>query len=72
MSSVIGQTDPGATIMLGDMTDRLGIDVNESGYMIGWIMECYEKGLIKKDDVDGLDMTWGNAEATLAMLKKIC
>lgn len=71
MSSVIGQTDPGATIMLGDMTDRLGLDVNESGYMIGWIMECYEKGLLKKEDLDGLEMNWGNAEATLAMLTKI-
>jgi aldehyde:ferredoxin oxidoreductase len=71
MSSVIGQTDPGAAIMLGDTIDRLGMDVNEAGYMIGWIMECYEKGFLKKDDVDGLEMTWGNVEATLAMLKKI-
>ncbi len=71
MSSQIGQTDPGATVMLGDKTDRLGLDVNESGYMIGWIMECYEKGLLKKDDLDGLEMKWGDPEATLAMLKKI-
>ncbi len=71
MSSVIGQTDPGATVMLGDMTDKLGIDVNESGYMLGWIMECFEKGLMKKEDLDGLDMRWGNAEAALSMLKKI-
>lgn len=71
MSSVIGQTDPGATVMLGDTIDRLGLDVNESGYMIGWMMECYEKGILKKDDLDGLEMRWGDAEATLAMLKKI-
>jgi aldehyde:ferredoxin oxidoreductase len=71
MSSVIGQTDPGATIMLGDMTDRLGMDVNESGYMIGWLMECYERGLLKKSDFDGLEMSWGNVESVLAMLKKI-
>lgn len=71
MSSVIGQTDPGATVMLADTIDRLGLDVNESGYMIGWIMECNEKGLLKKADLDGLEMEWGNAEATLAMLKKI-
>jgi aldehyde:ferredoxin oxidoreductase len=71
MSAVIGQTDPGAAVMLGDMIDRLGLDVNESGYMIGWIMECYEKGLLTKEALDGLEMEWGNAEATLAMLKKI-
>jgi aldehyde:ferredoxin oxidoreductase len=71
MSSAIGQTDPGAAVMLGNTIDRLGIDINESGWLIGWLMECYEKGLLKKGDLDGIEMNWGNAEATLAMLKKI-
>jgi aldehyde:ferredoxin oxidoreductase len=47
------------------------MDINEAGYLIGWLMECYEKGIIKRSDLDGLDMSWGNAEATLRMLKKI-
>lgn len=71
MASVIGQTDPGAAVMLGNMVDWLGFDINESGYLIGWIMECYEKGYLKKEDLDGIEMNWGDAEATLAMLKKI-
>jgi aldehyde:ferredoxin oxidoreductase len=71
MSANIGNTDPGATVMLGNEIDRLGMDVNESSYMISWMMEIYEKGYLSKDDLDGLAMTWGNIEATLAMLKKI-
>jgi len=71
MSSVIGQEDPGAAIMLANQVDRLGMDINESGYLIGWIMECYEKGLLKQSDLDGMEMKWGDAEATLKMLKKI-
>lgn len=71
MSSQIGQTDPGATVMLSNMVDRLGLDVNESGWVIGWMMECYEKGYLKKDDLDGIEMKWGDTEATLNMLKKI-
>jgi aldehyde:ferredoxin oxidoreductase len=71
MSATIGNTDPGATIMLGYEVDRLGLEANESSYTIAWMMECYEKGLLSKDDLDGLEMTWGNVEATLAMLKKI-
>jgi aldehyde:ferredoxin oxidoreductase len=71
MGSVIGQTDPGATVMLGNQVDRLGMDINESGYLIGWLMECYQKGLLKKDDLDGIEMDWGNAEATREMLKII-
>ena len=71
MSAAIGNTDPGSTVMLGNETDRLGMDVNESSYTIAWMMECYEKGLLGKNAFDGLEMTWGNVEATLAMLKKI-
>jgi len=34
-------------------------------------MECYEKGILTKKDTDGLEMTWGNSEAIMAMLNKI-
>ena len=68
---VIGNTDPGAMVMLSNLTDRLGIDVNEAGWIIGWVMECYEKGLLTRKDLDGLEMSWGNVEGTKAMLEKI-
>ncbi len=68
---VIGNTDPGAMVMLTGITDRLGLDVNEAGWVIGWVMECYEKGLLARHDLDGLDMRWGNVEATRTLLGKI-
>jgi aldehyde:ferredoxin oxidoreductase len=34
-------------------------------------MECYEKGILRKEDTDGLEMTWGNGEAVMALLAKI-
>jgi aldehyde:ferredoxin oxidoreductase len=71
MGPVISQTDPGAAIMLSNVVDRLGININETGYLIGWIMECYEKGILKKKDLDGIEMRWGDPEATVKMLKKI-
>jgi aldehyde:ferredoxin oxidoreductase len=71
MGPVIGQADPGAAVMLGDQVDRLGMDINESGWVIGWLMECYQKGLFKKDDLDGIEMNWGDAEATREMLRRI-
>jgi aldehyde:ferredoxin oxidoreductase len=71
MSSVIGQLDPGTTVVLANLVDRLGMDVNESGWAIGWVMECYEKGLLSKDKLDGMEMNWGNTESTAAMLRKI-
>ena len=68
---VIGNTDPGAMVMLANVTDRLGLDVNEAGWTIGWVMECYEKGILSRQDLDGLDMRWGNVEAVREMLE-IC
>ena len=71
MGSMIGQTDPATTVVLCNQVDRLGMDINESGYVIAWLMECYEKGLLKKSDLDGLEMNWGNAVSVQEMLKKI-
>ena len=68
---VIGNTDPGATIMLNQFNDQMGMDLNEAGWTIGWAMECYEKGVFSKKDLDGLDLTWGNVEAAKEILKRI-
>lgn len=71
MGPVIDQKDPAAAVVLANLLDRLGLDCNETGYVIGWIMECYERGLLKKTDLDGIEMNWGAVEATRAMLTKI-
>ena len=68
---VIGNTDPGAAVMLNRFNDQMGMDLNEAGWVIGWVMECYEKGALKKKDLDGLEMTWGNVEAVKAILERI-
>jgi aldehyde:ferredoxin oxidoreductase len=67
----IGQTDVDAAIMLSKEVDRLGIETNEASWVIGFVMECYEKGLLAKKDTNGLEMTWGNAQATKSMLNMI-
>jgi len=68
---LISNKDPGAVVMLSDLTDRLGMDANEAGWVVAWVMECYEKGILTKSDLDGLDMTWGNVEAVRELLLKI-
>ncbi|MCK7479709.1 MAG: aldehyde ferredoxin oxidoreductase C-terminal domain-containing protein [Candidatus Moduliflexus flocculans] len=34
-------------------------------------MELYEKGILTKDDLGGLDLTWGNMDAVIALIKMI-
>lgn len=67
----IGLTDPGAVVMLSNEADRLGLDCNEGGWVVGWVMECYEKGLLSSKELDGLEINWGNARATLSLLRNI-
>ena len=67
----IGNTDLGAVVVLTREVDRLGMDCNEASWTIGWVMECFEKGVFSKTDLDGLNMVWGNVEAVRALLGKI-
>ena len=48
-----------------------GVDAIGTGIIIGFGMECYEKGLITKDDTGGLELEFGNGEAMVEMVKKI-
>jgi aldehyde:ferredoxin oxidoreductase len=34
-------------------------------------MECYEKGILTREELGGLDMRWGNVEAVRALMHKI-
>jgi len=70
-SGLVGIDDVTTTVVLASEVDRLGMDANESGWLIAWLMECYEKRIITKKNTDGLEMTWGNGEAIMAMLNKI-
>ena len=56
---------------LNEICNNLGLDTISVGATIGYVIECYENGLLTKADTDGLEMTWGNAEAIVAMTEKI-
>jgi aldehyde:ferredoxin oxidoreductase len=34
-------------------------------------MECYEKGILSKEDLDGIELTWGNVPAMFRIAEKI-
>ena len=68
---VIGNTDVDAAIVMSNECDRLGFENNEMGWVLGFAMECYEKGALTRDQLDGLDLSWGNVEAARALMRKI-
>jgi aldehyde:ferredoxin oxidoreductase len=40
----------------------VGMDSISTSEVIGWIMECQEKGLVRPEDMDGLSLTWGERD----------
>lgn len=52
--------------------NEYGLDTISVGGTIAWAMECYEKGILSKEELDGVELTWGNVEAVEAMCLKIC
>lgn len=68
---VIDLKDIFGAIMLSGLTDRLGLENNEAGWLIGWVMECFEKGFLTKDQLDGLEMHWGNVGGVRQLLHMI-
>ncbi len=54
-----------------DLCNRFGLDTISVGATIAFAMECYEKGIITKDDTGGIELTWGNHEAIIRMIELI-
>ena len=71
MGANLGIDDIEAVAQANLLCDNLGIDTISAGNAIGWAMECYEKGILTKKDTDGLDLKFGNVEATFVLIEKI-
>ncbi len=70
-AAVVGVTSWPAMLKFREICTKAGIDEFMAEYTIGWAMECYEKGIIDKQDTDGIDLRFGNEEAFLQMTEKI-
>jgi aldehyde:ferredoxin oxidoreductase len=66
----IGVTDKEAIAWLNTRVDRACVDVNEFGWVCGWVMECMEKGYLTEKDV-GFRLTFGDAEGAYRLLEMI-
>jgi len=51
--------------------DDLGIDVIGAGVLVGFAMECYELGILTKEDFGGLEMNFGNQASALKLMEMI-
>jgi len=71
LGALCGLFDPAAEIYLMELTDGLGMDCVGLGRTVAFAMECYQRGALTKNDLNGIDLQWGNPEAMEKIIKKI-
>lgn len=64
-------TDPHAILQMHALCTQYGLDIDNSSGAISWAFEMFEKGLLTTKDTNGLDLTWGNSEVVLDLIRKI-
>ena len=60
-----------AVMKCNEICNRAGIDTITGGSIVAWVMECYDNGVLTKEELDGIEANWGNAEAIVALTEKI-
>jgi aldehyde:ferredoxin oxidoreductase len=53
------------------LCNKYGVDTISAGAVIAFAMECFENGLITRNDTDGIELKWGNHQAMMELLRKI-
>ena len=60
--------DTEAILKANELCNRYGMDTISTGSVIQWAMECREKEVL---DAEGVNLTWGNGEAIVELVKRI-
>jgi hypothetical protein len=63
--------DVPALIRINELCNRFGLDTIAAGSTAAFAMECYENGLLTAAETDGLELTWGNGAALVALVEKM-
>lgn len=53
------------------MCNNLGMDTISAGSAIAFAMECFEKGVITREEFGGMELKWGDSDAMVKMLNRI-
>lgn len=71
MGSYCGVSDLAAICRANQLCNMYGMDTIACGATIAWAMDCFEQGLLTKENTDGIDLRFGNAEVLVEMVEKI-
>jgi aldehyde:ferredoxin oxidoreductase len=62
--------DPYAISYANQLCNQYGVDTIAAGATMAFAIDCFETGLIDASDTGGIELSWGDAGAMIAMLEK--
>lgn len=65
-------TDADAVNAANFLINEYGLDAIAVCSTIAWAMEMFEDGNLSLEDLDGIQLDWGNGEAIVRLTEKIC
>lgn len=54
-----------------ELCNKYSLDTIATGVTIAFAMECFENQVLTIQDTEGIDLTWGNGDAIIALIHKI-
>ena len=70
--SMLLNDDPISVNECNFLCNEYGFDTISAGGTIAWLMEAYNNGIFSQEELDGIDLKWGNSEAIVAIMEKLC
>jgi aldehyde:ferredoxin oxidoreductase len=71
LGGLLMNEDPESIFYLNEVLNRAGMDTISAGGTVAFAIECFERGILTLADTDGLDLTWGNTRAIVALIEKM-
>jgi len=66
------QVDNLAAVLKSDvLSNQMGVDCMETGDTIAFAMECYQRGILSREETGGLELTWGNYKTVHKLIQQI-
>jgi aldehyde:ferredoxin oxidoreductase len=62
--------DADSIFHMNEMLNRAGMDTISAGGTVAFALECYEKGILTKEDTGGLELSWGTPRPSLRSWKE--
>ncbi|MHB8990965.1 MAG: aldehyde ferredoxin oxidoreductase family protein [Chloroflexota bacterium] len=71
LGPLCGIDDAASVLRAAELCDQYGVDTMSAGVSIAWGMECFERGLITREQTEGVDLRFGNGAAVVDMVEQI-